>query len=209
MRHCIKEPTPAVLAVSNLLAKATNAHLCGDQDVARRYFRKADSLSVFFWLNPAWWDVEKNVVHLDPPGDTYPIPRDQRDRDRSISMATRRAVLERDGYRCRYCGLPVVPAEIRKIAHTLYPEEVPWVSSDLRRQHAGFAVLWLQYDHVVPHSHGGTSQIDNVVITCGLCNFGKHGYTLRQLGLTDPRDRPPVPSTWDGLQRLKGGPSPA
>lgn len=205
MRHCIKEPIPAVFAARNRLVAAVDAHLAGDFESAQRNFKAADSLAVFFWLNPCWYDVEKNVVEHSPLDDTRVVARDLRDADRNISREVRRAVLARDGYRCRYCGLPVIDAEIRRIAHRLYPDQVPWDAWDLRRQHAGFSALWLQYDHVVPHSHGGRSSIENVVVSCGLCNFGKHGYTLRQLGISDPRDRTPVPTDWDGLERLRTG----
>ena len=203
MRHCIKDPIPAISVARDRLVAAAEAHLVGDSEAAQRNFKAADTLAVFFWLNPCWYDVEKNVVDAAPEGDSCVIPREERDLDRGIASSVRREVLARDGYRCRYCGLPVIDASIRKIAHRLYPEAVPWDSRDLRRQHAGFAALWLQYDHVVPHSHGGRSDIENVVIACALCNFGKHGYTLRQLGISDPRDRPPVQTEWDGLERLR------
>lgn len=205
MKHCIKEPIPALLAARDDLARAVDAHLAGEFETARRKFRAADTLDVFFWLNPCWYDVEKNVLDAHPAGDTCVVPRDRRDPDRVIAAPVRAEVLARDGHRCRYCGLLVIGAGIRKIAHALYPEEVPWDSHDLRRQHAGFAALWLQYDHVVPHSHGGRSSAENVVIACGLCNFAKHGYTLRQLGLSDPRLRPQQPIDWDGLERLRLG----
>ena len=203
MKHCIKDPVPALFAARDNLATAVDAHLSGDVETARRKFKAADTLAVFFWLNPCWYDVEKNVVLAHPAGDTFVVPKEQRDRDRTIAAAVKAKVLARDGRRCRYCGLPVIAAGIRKIAHALYPEAVPWDSRDLRRQHAAFGALWLQYDHVVPHSHGGRSTAENVVITCGLCNFAKHGYTLLQLGLSDPRLRPPQPSDWDGLERLR------
>ena len=90
----------------------------------------------------------------------------------------------------------MVDADIRNIAHELYPDAVPWHERDLRKQHAAFQCLWLQYDHVVPHSYGGPSSDDNVVICCALCNFGKDKYTL-------PRLRPPDPVSWDGLERLR------
>jgi len=55
---------------------------------------------------------------------------------------------------------------------------------------------------VLPHSCGGTNELDNLVVSCAACNYGKMSYRLEELGLSDPRDRPPVPSNWDGLERL-------
>jgi len=108
---------------------------------------------------------------------------------------------ERDGFHCRYCGVPVIRPEIRKRAVTLYPEVVTWGNSNAT-QHAGFQAMWAQYDHVVPHSSGGTNELDNLVLTCAPCNFGKMSYRLEELGLLDPRDFEPSHSTWDGLERL-------
>lgn len=187
------------------MSKAVSAHLAGDRILAESLFKKADMRAVWEWLNPGWSRPDLNVVVHSPHGDTQEVPKHLRDPDRNIAPAIKFAVLQRDGYRCRYCGIPVVHANIRKLAHRLYPDAVPWEPYDVTKQHSGFACLWLQFDHVVPHSHGGRSSLDNVVISCALCNFGKDKYTLLQLNLADPRLTPPVSSTWDGLSRLRTG----
>lgn len=207
MRTSIKDPIPEIFEVWEALSAAADAHLSGDAAAAEKWLRRGDDLTVWSWLNPAWIDVDQHVVEARPEGDTHPVPKSERDPDRNIRAAVRRQVLQRDGYRCRYCGIPVVPAEIRKLLAGLYPAAVPWDAADPARQHAGLQCLWMQYDHVLPHSHGGRSNSENVVITCALCNFGKHGFTLRQLGLSDPRLRDPVPVSWDGLERLRSVPA--
>jgi 5-methylcytosine-specific restriction endonuclease McrA len=53
------------------------------------------------------------------------------------------AVLERDGFKCRYCGRGA-------------KQEVV-----------------LHVDHVQPRSAGGTDDIDNLVTACQECNIGK------------------------------------
>jgi 5-methylcytosine-specific restriction endonuclease McrA len=63
----------------------------------------------------------------------------------------------------------------------------------------------VQYDHLVPHARGGGNGLDNIVITCGPCNFGRMERTLEEVGLIDPRTRAPVRSSWDGLERYLGG----
>jgi 5-methylcytosine-specific restriction endonuclease McrA len=69
-------------------------------------------------------------------------------------------------------------------------------------QHAAFQCMWLQFDHVVPHSRGGDNSVDNVVVTCGPCNYGRAERTLDELGLIDPRQKPVQKTDWDGLERM-------
>ena len=194
LRHSIKDPIPAIFQAWELLSRATEAHLNSDSAAADALFRQANLNEVWEWTNPAWGRPDLNVRTPKPHGDTQPVPKGQRDPVRDLrrdprAAKVREAVLRRDGYRCRYCGIPVVDADIRQIAHELYPGAVPWHGTDLQQQHAAFQCFWLQYDHVVPHSHGGSSSEDNVVISCALCNFGKGKYTLRQPEIFDPRLR--------------------
>ncbi len=185
------------------LALAVDAHLSARFEDADAYFRAADCPNVWGWVNPAWSRAELNVRVRKPEGDTRPVALALRDPLRHPDPIVRTVVLARDGHRCRYCGIPVVSADIRKLAHRLYPEAVRWNARDAAMQHAGFQCLWLQYDHVVPHSHGGRSTADNIVVCCALCNFGKDRFTLLQLGVEDPRPRPPLPVDWDGLERFR------
>lgn len=198
----IKQPISEIFDACQALSAAVDAHLTGRADEAAEHFRTANCPKVWAWVNPACSRPDLNVRVKSPPVDTKTVPKALRDPDRLVQKAIRQEVLARDGYRCRYCGIPVVRKEVRALANELYPEAVPWVDRDPSKQHAGFQCLWLQYDHVVPHSHGGRSTADNVVISCALCNFGKDRYTLNQLGLEDPRLRPVEWIDWDGLERL-------
>lgn len=211
-RRSIKEPIPAIFEAWALLSEAADAHLAGKTDRAEYLFRQANIPEVWYWTNPAWGRPDLNIRIRKPTGDTHDVPKAERDLRRDIrhrdATSIRAAVLARDGYRCRYCGIPVIDADIRRIVHEHYPDAVPWEGDDVRTQHAAFQCFWLQYDHVVPHSHGGRSSEDNVVVSCALCNFGKDKYTLKQLDISDPRLRPPESVSWDGLERLRiaGGP---
>ncbi len=204
MRRFIKEPVPELFAAIQALEAAADAHMAGDYYFAASKFKEANCPVAWEWLNAAWINPHLNVVLPKPNNDSRQIPKSERDQDRNIKAVVKKAVLERDGYRCWYCELPVIHADIRKIAHNLYPSEVPWNSRVSAKQHSGFQVSWLQFDHVVPHSHGGASTLDNVVISCALCNFGKFNFTLKQLDIEDPRLFTPVHSVFDGLERLRG-----
>mgnify|MGYP000333137410 CR=1 FL=1 len=83
----------------------------------------------------------------------------------------------------------------------LYPKELEWGRKNIE-QHSAFQAMWLQYDHVLPHARGGDNNVNNVVITCAPCNFGRMDYLMEEVGIADPREAEPVKSTWDGLERL-------
>ncbi len=53
-------------------------------------------------------------------------------------------------------------------------------------------------DHVVPLAAGGEHTLDNLVMSCGACNYMKSSCTLDELGLMPPV--PPVADAgWNGL----------
>lgn len=210
LRHSIKKPIAAIFDAYELLSSAVDAHLKSDYAIADALFRQANKQELWDWLYPEWRNPALNLrvslvavtkrscgVELDPLRNLRQPPSGHKERANKV----RAAVLERDGYCCRYCGIPVVDPDIRKIAHQLYPDAVPWPSrnivEDLVKRHQAFQRLWLQYDHVVPYSHGGLSSEDNIVISCALCNYGKDKYTFKQLCIADPQ------SSWDGLERLR------
>ncbi len=103
---------------------------------------------------------------------------------------------------CRFCKVPLVDPLVRKLASKLYPDVVQWGTSEV--DHSGFKALWLQFDHIVPNGRGGETTLENMVITCAPCNYGRMDYTLAEAGLLDPRAVPPpkLPEEfhdWDGL----------
>lgn len=66
-----------------------------------------------------------------------------------------------------------------------------------------FQAMDLHYDHLLPHARGGTNDLENMLVTCAPCNCGRDKLTLEEVGLSDPRLRDPVRSTWDGLERFR------
>lgn len=73
-----------------------------------------------------------------------------------------------------------------------------------------YRLLRLTWDHVEPLTRGGPNTADNVVTTCGPCNFQKSDCTLEELSLIDPRPggRPStLQPAWSGLNgRLNSRP---
>lgn len=198
LRRCFREPIPELGNVARYMDAAVSAHNAGYRQDAERLFQLANCDRARAWLESVWGKASPYVTVTKLP----PVELLARVENRMPTREQVRLLHARDGYHCRFCGLPVVRAEIRKRAVALYPTTVTWGRTNLS-QHAGFQALWAQYDHVVPHSAGGTNEIDNVVVTCAACNFGKMSHRLEELGLLDPRDFPAVVSQWDGLERLR------
>lgn len=196
-RRCFREPIAELFDVARYLDAGVSAHLAGNLDVAERLFALANCDVSRAWLESIWGKGSPHVVVKRLP----PSPPGPRVAVRMPTSQQKRLLHARDGFHCRFCGIPVIRPEVRRRVHELYPAAVPWGKSN-DTQHAGFQALWAQYDHVVPHSHGGTNEIDNLVAACAGCNFGKMSFRLEELGLLDPRDFPPVQSQWDGLGRL-------
>jgi 5-methylcytosine-specific restriction endonuclease McrA len=97
-------------------------------------------------------------------------------------------ILQRDNFTCQYCSSPVVKTQVfRKISRIIGEECFFTGRNDLKR-HGIFLAFSATWDHVVPFTQGGTSDISNIVTACWPCNFGKSNFTLEELGLEDPRD---------------------
>lgn len=193
-----RRPIPEIYDVARYLDAAVSSHLAGHTQIANKLFRLANNQKVRDWAESIW-GRKSQYVNVNKQNHLHSKTKGEK---RMPIASMKKALEERDGYHCRFCNIPVIHADIRKHLHKLYPDSIPWGKTDAS-QHAGFQCLWLQYDHVVPHSAGGENTLDNLIITCSACNYGKMNYTLDELGLLDPRDFPPVQSTWDGLSRIK------
>lgn len=206
-RQCLREPIPELFAAAARLDFGVGAHIAGDPLAAAEHFRAANTQAVRDYIESMWgksdlWPEQRHYLRRRFVPDLPPATPEAH--GLKVSAEIKRAVVERDGFLCRYCSLPVVPATVRKVLAKEYPADVPWGNTNAS-QHAAFQALWLQYDHVTPLSRGGENSAENVVVTCAACNFMKWDWHLDELGLVDPREREPVMTSWDGLTRILGG----
>jgi len=111
-------------------------------------------------------------------------------------------VFARDSYRCRYCGLPLISvAAFRRFEDRVGDQVFPLARRRGNRAKPGAALVFRPVaDHVEPWSRGGATDLDNLVTSCWPCNFGKMAYTVAELGITDPRSRPPAVDGWNGIR---------
>jgi hypothetical protein len=172
------EPIAGCFEAAATLSSAVDAHLAGDAEEAALLLVAANRQDVRDFTESAW-GVGSKVRHAFVEIASAPprLLRAERPIPRMPDRTTKSAVLARDGYHCRFCGLPVIPPAIRDVMRRTYPHAVSW-GSTTGSQHAAFQCLWLQFDHVLPNSRGGASTVDNVVVTCAPCNFGRMETTL-------------------------------
>ena len=202
LRRCLREPIPEIELAARRLDDAVSADLRGEPDNAARLFEQANDNSVREWLESLWGKFNKyNTPRriLTKPG---LLSKGRRATPGKPTARTVAAVHQRDGHYCRFCQIPVISAKIRDKIRQLYPSAVPWGNTNLS-QHAGFQCMWAQYDHILPHSRGGDSNLANIYLTCAACNFGRKELLLEELDLAHPSLYPPRQGNWDGLQRFR------
>lgn len=80
-----------------------------------------------------------------------PEPPKPKKEPRTAGTALRFRILERDGFRCRYCGARASDGAV------------------------------LQVDHIHPASKGGKTQLENLITACFECNAGKRDRVIEVL----------------------------
>lgn len=202
LQDCLRDPIPEIYEAARLLDAAVTAHNRGNSKIASELFKMADDPVVRDWSESLWGKsspyVNKKFISNAPPS----LEKDQRTSVRMPNASEREELHSRDGFHCRFCKIPLIRKEIREMAKRAYPDSVSWGRTNFS-QHAAFQAMWLQYDHVVPHARGGNNDLQNLVLTCAPCNFAKCHHLCEELGLNDPRNRSPISSWWDGLERFE------
>jgi hypothetical protein len=199
LRNSLRPATAEHEQAADLLSAAADAFLDGSTELASQHLRSAD-FPVLFRFGRLLMDRRDPEVAWPRRLRSVPKPAVTRVKERMPSAAEILELYIRDGWRCRYCGCRVIYGRARDVLRKAFPDEVHWPASG--QSHGGFLALTATPDHVVPHARGGDNSPGNLVTTCWPCNFGMEHDSLDELGLSDPRLRPPVVDGWDGLTRL-------
>ncbi len=105
--------------------EAVSAHLARHSDSAEALIRRANMPVIREWTESLWGSnspyVNYRVVSGAPPS----LPKEQRVKARMPTPAEKRELHLRDGYHCRFCGIPVIPMEIRNRIREVYREALP------------------------------------------------------------------------------------
>lgn len=160
---------------------------CNSEAVGRFYIEHGQQTS---YSRIAQWQKIKKDNQLAKKPNSSP---------RNPTTILTKEVFERDFYRCRYCGLRVITAKVfyeysRAVGSKKFPNE----RANNKRNGLTLGLRGV-IDHVKPHSLGGQTEMGNLVTSCYSCNFGKAEYTLKQIGIEDPRCREPRDDGWRGL----------
>ena len=186
---------------AELLSRAADALVVGELEAAARHVRAADLKPLADYAYRLGGPIDP-AIHRQHRSPVYtPVPRESR--PRMPGAALTREIFARDGYRCRYCGTPVVLREARKVFVALIPEAARWGRRNAEL-HCAFNALHGSIDHVLPFKRGGDNDPDNLVTACGPCQFGRNDWLLEEVEIEDPRKYPPVVDGWDGLLRVIG-----
>ena len=177
------------------LKDAVLALLAGRQTEARAALSAVD----FCGLIEMRKAKRKPVWKPGGPGTAYksPFPGAHR---QYTKCADARTMFARDGYTCRYahCCRPTVALDVLKILSRAFADVLPyhpnWRPID---EHILYWTYSTSVEHKVPFPAGGTSDPENLITACYLCNDVKNYLPLDLLGWTI--DDPPAQSTWYGL----------
>lgn len=205
-RTCFRPPTAAVWETAGSLARAADALLAGNRDEAIRHIEEAQRADMLTWGVPVMSTVNPDIIRWRPIDETA-LPKRGRVGNRDPNRKLLDTMYRRDGWRCRFCGSPVIIPEARTRMGKLLPGIFRWTNA--YGDHAGFMILSGVADHVQPHSWSGPTSLDNLVSCCAPCNYGRGSAFLAEMGLIDPRERDPYPADgWNGLCHVLAIPAP-
>jgi 5-methylcytosine-specific restriction endonuclease McrA len=201
-RHCLVEYPVAFDKQIDLVARAMQLAPT-DRARARKLVRSIDTDSMKRWfidvaLQSGYWRAE----HVGKANRRNTKTKRAR---KSIGQKRLEGLFERDHWRCRYCGIRIAGnrRHFKRFAEQLdLPELVRGRTDETR--HGLYVLLMASFDHLVPHSQGGSDDDDNLVTACWSCQFGKFRFSLDELGMELPPRKPrPTYKGWQGLRTLK------
>ncbi|MFA6285550.1 MAG: HNH endonuclease [Parcubacteria group bacterium] len=153
-------------------------------DELRDWYCEHGQMSGMFRNNELKIETVKNNISLDPlrSPDKY-----------------RKEVFQRDNYTCQYCGTKVIPKEVFAAYSKFVGMDFFRAAGTNSERHGVVLAFRANADHVVPWIHGGRTSPENLITSCWSCNYGKSGYTLEEIGISDPREKKLTNLKWQGL----------
>jgi len=201
LRRCLLDPIPELQLSVKLLDAAADAFLLKKTRLASKLIKQSDMSVIMDYAKRLVGALSIEVHRQTTRPKTLPII--ERDPNRMPKQSIQRSIFERDGWRCRFCGIKVISREARKKIVEYFPKETHWGNKEFGR-HPTLYLLSVSLDHVLPHSRGGKNDEANFVTACYGCQFGRGEWTIEESELLDPREFHPIVDDWDGLTRIEG-----
>jgi hypothetical protein len=117
----------------------------------------------------------------------------------AIPLRVQFQVFQRDSFTCRYCSRRTVLPPVLRLLSVVFPEIFPHNPNwKMVACHLAFWRDTASCDHIVPIARQGSSEPDNLVTACYMCNSTKQNWSVEELGW---EVMPVCTSDWDGLAR--------
>ena len=201
-RRCLLEPIPEIYLAQDLLIEAAECHKNDDRIGAEKAIKKADFLEIEKWTESLWGKAILPSTLRRRVKNPKPIQKEQKDKE-DVPAEMKRNLVARDRFHCRWCGIPVIPKNVRDYLRDEYPKALRWCGTN-RTNHAAFSAMTLVEDHVKPVSRGGKTSLHNLIVSCWPCNSGRSNFMPEEMCLIRPlpAEGPWIKSNWDGLKRV-------
>lgn len=200
-RRCFVEPISEIDHATDLISNAADSLLDNDPEYSAKLLFESDMPTIGDFIQRISGSPSLEVHRFREVPSSPPIT-DKRSKQRMPPRSVERSIFERDGWRCRFCGIRIVSRDAIRVLDAQFPTVVRWQQRRNIDKHAGLRAICSSLDHILPHSRGGSNDPKNLVAACGPCQFGRGYWTLDEVGFIDPRSRPPVLDSWDGLTRV-------
>src|SRR5947209_595285 len=111
LKTCLCDPISKIFDAARYLDAAVSAHMAGNLAFADKLIRIADMPAITQWTESLWGKdgpfCRRRLVDNPLPF----LAKAQRAIPRMPSRASMAELLARDGFHCRFCGIPVVRQE--------------------------------------------------------------------------------------------------
>ena len=122
-RPFLREPIPEIDAAAVCLRRAAEAHLAGQPSLVVRLLEESNDPAVRLWAESLWGKASKYAA--SGPINSAPSFR-VGVKERMPDLVLQRELHQRDGYYCRFCGIPVVRKQVREYLRKHSPEVQVW-----------------------------------------------------------------------------------
>ena len=208
-KTCLVPYPPWVDKEIDKLIRAVKKINAGQKAEAKKILRSIRGKEMTEWYeNVGQWTgaYRRNLLNSKKLKE---IPKSHR-ASSNISLEMQMKVIKRDNYRCRYCQIRLIHKnEIITLQNKFGRKMIPICKESKNEReyavtfrHGIINMCQATYDHVKPLQLGGRSSVGNLVATCKACNYGKGKFSLKELGLNQPRKWQIIVDEWQGLADL-------